>query len=193
MRDPRNWVRPAAAIVAGSAAARRSSCCAHGAERAALPRARSASVGRRSTARRPSMRSGTCASRTRRLLGDPLNRRARASTNPAGWRPWSSYALIADMATCYSPPLARDGGLVLELRPPDLSRLHDDDARGHALPRVRGPAHRRQDAAQTARRPELTIALIVVNVLVFLAEGHITLTGGEGGQDLRRRRAVRKH
>ena len=32
------------------------------------------------------------------------------------------------------------------------------------------------------RRPELTIALIVVNVVVFLTEGSFTLTGGPSGK-----------
>jgi len=31
-------------------------------------------------------------------------------------------------------------------------------------------------------RPELTLALIAINVVAFLAEGHFSLTGGEGGR-----------
>jgi membrane associated rhomboid family serine protease len=34
----------------------------------------------------------------------------------------------------------------------------------------------------TVRRPELTIALIAINVVAFLAEGHVSLTGSESGK-----------
>ncbi len=39
------------------------------------------------------------------------------------------------------------------------------------------PANPRQDPAQHGRRPELTLALIAINVIAFLAEGNISISG----------------
>ena len=59
---------------------------------------------------------------------------------------------------------------MLELRAPDLPRLHDADAGRHALPGVRAPddagAH---DARRCTATPIATYVLIAINVLMFVA------------------------
>jgi len=159
---------------------RRSSCCAHGAERAARQAARRPLADARP--RRPSIDQGPApadAPAARR----PLNRERRAGAPTCRLAPVASYALNRGHGHLLSPPSRETGVLVLELRPPRfVPTAMTTTPGGHALPRCAGQRTVVKTLRSTARRPELTIALIVVNVLVFLAEGHITLTGGEGGK-----------
>ena len=137
MRDPRNWARPAAAIVAGGAAgtalvllrARRRSQTTTGPLGVRLP-ALDRTIGR-AHAQGPRARD---AQAVRRALSDGLARL---------W-PANGHLL--------SPSLARDGGLLLELWPADLPRLHDDDARRHALSGVRQTEHQSRAPARDGRR-----------------------------------------
>ena len=150
MRDPRNWARPAAALLAGTAAgtalvvlrARRRAAGDAAAER------RRHAQGRGAHARRHRARDPQAA---RRALSPPSARRAPASAaerplkRPAGPGP---ARLSLRNGHLLPPPLARDRRLVLELRAPDLPRLHDEHAGRDALPRVLAPAHEGQAAAR---------------------------------------------
>ena len=186
MRDPRNWVRPAAAVVVGSAA---------GAALVLLrARSRSHACGRMlgavreapSARPRPRPRDAQARSAT----AEPAAGRARACARERAPRlslPSDAVRGPAGMATCYRHPYARDRGLLLELRAADLPGLHDDHARGDALPGVREPAHEGGDAcAASASVPRVTYALIAINVVVFLAEGTALLRAASAGQGVRR-------
>ena len=73
---------------------------------------------------------------------------------------------------------------MLVVRTADLSGLHDADAGRDALPRVLARAHEGQDDPLRApSAPQMTQALIAINVLVFIAEsaGGAPLGGGGGG------------
>ena len=72
---------------------------------------------------------------------DPPAERALPWDEPARlWRPWPPATATRARET---------GGLLLQLRTPDLPRLHDHYAGRHALPGVRAPAHK---VAHDARR-----------------------------------------
>ncbi len=163
MRDPRNWVRPAAALAVGGAAA----------TALVVLRAR-----RRAAASPPRSIAGV------RKAAEPHDRRPRARDAPAARRPLKRPGRPRPRARLslrhghlLPPPLARDRRVLLELRAPDLPGLHDEHARRHALPGVRAASARRSSACATwPRVPRVTYALIAINVIVFLTEqGQFTL------------------
>lgn len=86
------------------------------------------------------------------------------------------------MATCYRHP-SRETGVSCSNcgRPicPDCMTSTPVGMRCPECAKQRTPVKTLRSAE---RRPELTIALIVINVIAFLAEGHFSLTGGEGGR-----------
>ena len=137
MRDPRNWVRPAAALAAGGAAATALVVLRGQTSSAAAPPRSVAGV------RKAAGRTLEDLEReTRRLLGD---------AEPPEQAP-AQLGSRSRMATCYRHPSRETGGLLLELRAADLPRLHDEHPGRHALPRVRPPAHGGQAPARRRRR-----------------------------------------
>src|SRR4051812_9489133 len=65
----------------------------------------------------------------------------------------SAYIVVA-RGDVLPPSRPRDRGLVLVLRPADMSRLHDAHARRHALPGVRAPADEGAHGADPDGRPD---------------------------------------
>ena len=119
MRDPRNWVRPAAAVGVGTRRRRR----------AVVLRVR----GRRAQAQAAAPHPVDFADRAAddRRRGSSAAVRRATSTRTAAGAP-------ADVDGHLLPPSRpRDRRLVLELRAADLPGLHDADAGRHALPGVR--------------------------------------------------------
>ena len=121
MRDPRNWVRPAAAVVVRRRGGHRLWCCCGPAG------------ARRRTRPTCSVRPLELAERTLRDVAerDAPAARPAALSEPAG-APVRGAALGPQLglpATPHghllSPSLSRDGRLLLQLRAPDLPRLHD--------------------------------------------------------------------
>jgi membrane associated rhomboid family serine protease len=86
------------------------------------------------------------------------------------------------MSTCYRHP-SRETGVSCSNcgRPicPDCMTSTPVGMRCPECARQRTPV---KTLRSSVRRPELTIALIVVNAIAFLAEGHVTLTGSESGR-----------
>jgi membrane associated rhomboid family serine protease len=86
------------------------------------------------------------------------------------------------MATCYRHP-SRETGVSCSNcgRPicPDCMTTTPVGMRCPECSRERTPV---KTLRNTARRPEVTIALIAINVLVFLAEGSFTLSGQPSGK-----------
>ena len=147
MRDPRNWARPAAAVVIGAGAG----------IALVLLRVRNRHRARKQQSGEPGRADRAHAGGHRRRgaadPAPPLNRaRGRESPDPAATR-----ALIASAAhgRLLSPSLARDRGLVLILRAADLPRLHDADLGGDALPGVLARPHEGQDDPQRGPRTPL--------------------------------------
>ena len=170
MRDPRNWVRPAAAVRHRRGRRHRAGRAA-GAHPPPRPQAAVGQPARAGRAHASGLRRGSAPGPP-----GPLSRRAAAGDRSAA-APGRPGPLIPSAAHGHllSPPLARDRRLVLLLRAADLPRLHDADLGGHALPGVRARAHQGQDGAQRGpTAPVVTQALIAINVLVFFGE---TATG----------------
>ena len=144
MRDPRNWVRPAAALVVGRRRRRRRSCCCAPAGARRRPRARPAPA----RARPPSARCATSAARRAGCSATAERSRRGAAALPAE-APRPQLGCLPRHGHLLPPPLARDRRLLLELRAADLPRLHDHHAGRHALPGVRQPAHQGRCACAT--------------------------------------------
>ena len=168
MRDPRNWVRPAAALVAGGAA---------GAALVVLRARRRTAARQRPPQHRPGLDRAAAARAkdlaARETRGGCAGERARATCRLA---PAPARLSLAH-GHLLSPSLARDGGLVLELRSPDLPRLHDDHPVGMRCPECARQRTVVKRLRSTGRRPARDHALIAINVIVFLTEGQFTFTG----------------
>jgi membrane associated rhomboid family serine protease len=86
------------------------------------------------------------------------------------------------MATCYRHPSRETGVSCSNCGRPICPDCMTTTPVGMRCPECAGQRTVVKTLRSTVRRPELTIALIVVNVVAFLAEGHISLTGGESGK-----------
>jgi membrane associated rhomboid family serine protease len=86
------------------------------------------------------------------------------------------------MATCYRHPSRETGVSCSNCGRPICPDCMTTTAVGMRCPECANQRTAVKTLRSTVRRPELTLALIAVNVLAFLAEGHISLTGGEGGK-----------
>ena len=86
------------------------------------------------------------------------------------------------MATCYRHPSRETGVSCSNCGRPICPDCMTTTPVGMRCPECAGQRTVVKTLRSTVRRPELTIALIAVNVVVFLAEGHISLTGGESGK-----------
>ena len=139
MRDPRNWVRPAAAAAVGVSAGRHWSC-----SESAPVTARASS----SRATRSSSRRGRCATSPSRRGGS-----ARSASRPPSARAGPLLASTRN-GSLLPAPLARDRRVVLVVRAADLPRLHDSDFGRDALPGVLPRPDQGQDRADAhqARR-----------------------------------------
>ena len=137
MRDPRNWVRPAAALVVGSAAGAalvllRARRRAHGLEVAvgvSLAGARPRLA--RARAARPRARDAQAA------------RRSLSSRRPGRERDGTQLGSARAMATCYRHPSRETGVSCSNCGRPICPDCMTTDAGRHALPGVRQPAHAR--------------------------------------------------
>ena len=155
MRDPRNWARPAAALVAGGAAGtalvllrarRRGHGSPGGVSGVSWPSFDR--LGGR--AHHPGSRARDAQAARRPLSPATADRPLTGRTPPDPSR--SRDRLLPAHGHLLSPPLARDGRLLLELRPADLPRLHDHDPGRHALPGVLQAGHESDAHARHGRR-----------------------------------------
>ena len=170
MRDPRNWVRPAVAVVAGTAAG--------GA--LVLLRARR----RAQQSRRPRRRSlvGARSLRTAGASRRVARRRAGCSAiaERRAWRRTPAVAVgsLPRMATCYRHP-SRETGVSCSScgRPicPDCMTPTPVGMRCPECSRQRTKVKRMRDIATV---PRVTYALIAINVIAFFTEqGQFTISG----------------
>jgi membrane associated rhomboid family serine protease len=86
------------------------------------------------------------------------------------------------MATCYRHPSRETGVSCSNCGRPICTDCMTTTPVGMRCPECARQKTQVKTLRGTQRRPELTIALIVINVLVFLPEGSFTLTGGPSGK-----------
>jgi len=86
------------------------------------------------------------------------------------------------MATCYRHPSRETGVSCSNCGRPICTDCMTTTPVGMRCPECARQKTQVKTLRNTVRRPELTIALIVVNVAVFLTEGSFTLTGGPTGK-----------
>jgi len=86
------------------------------------------------------------------------------------------------MATCYLHPSRETGVSCSNCGRPICTDCMTTTSVGMRCPECARQKTQVKTLRNTVRRPELTIALIVVNVVVFLTEGSFTLTGGPSGK-----------
>jgi membrane associated rhomboid family serine protease len=86
------------------------------------------------------------------------------------------------MATCYRHPSRETGVSCSNCGRPICPDCMTTTPVGMRCPECAGQRTPVKTLRNVPRRPELTLALIAVNVVAFLAEGHVSLTGGVGGK-----------
>jgi membrane associated rhomboid family serine protease len=86
------------------------------------------------------------------------------------------------MATCYRHPSRETGVSCSNCGRPICTDCMTTTPVGMRCPECARQKTQVKTLRNARRRPELTIALIVINVLVFLPEGSFSLTGGPSGK-----------
>jgi membrane associated rhomboid family serine protease len=86
------------------------------------------------------------------------------------------------MATCYRHPSRETGVSCSNCGRPICPDCMTSTPVGMRCPECAKQRTKVKTLRSVSNRPELTIALIAINVVAFLAEGHFSLTGGEGGR-----------
>jgi membrane associated rhomboid family serine protease len=86
------------------------------------------------------------------------------------------------MATCYRHPSRETGVSCSNCGRPICPDCMTTTPVGMRCPECAGQRTAVKTLRTTARRPELTFALIAINVVAFLAEGHVSLTGSVSGK-----------
>ncbi len=166
MRDPRNWARPAAAVVVGAGAGTALVALrVRSRHRARTQRARRPDRARR--AHHPGHRRGSAASPARPLTGRrPLGGRASADS------------VIGPMATCYRHPSRETGVACSSCGRPICPDCMTPTSVGMRCPECARERTKVRTVSSGPTVPVVTRALIALNVLVFFAE---TATGGQLG------------
>jgi membrane associated rhomboid family serine protease len=86
------------------------------------------------------------------------------------------------MATCYRHPSRETGVSCSNCGRPICPDCMTTTPVGMRCPECAGQRTAVKTLRSTARRPELTLALIAINVVAFLAEGSVSLTGNVSGK-----------
>ena len=150
MRDPRNWVRPAAASSPAAPPAPRSSCCARAGARRARRAARRALAGARPRRRRahaqgsPAARRASCSAIAERARPPAAARPAADGGRVRGaGRRGAKLGSAQRMATCYRHPSRETGVSCSNCGRPICPDCMTTTPVGMRCPGVRRPAHRR--------------------------------------------------
>jgi membrane associated rhomboid family serine protease len=85
------------------------------------------------------------------------------------------------MATCYRHPSRETGVSCSNCGRPICPDCMTTTPVGMRCPECAGERTQVKTLRNTVRRPELTLALIAINVIAFLAEGNFSLTGSPSG------------
>jgi membrane associated rhomboid family serine protease len=98
--------------------------------------------------------------------------------------PASGYAVIGKMATCYRHPSRETGVSCSSCGRPICPDCMTPTQVGMRCPECAKQRTKVTRLRETRARPMVTQALIAINVVAFLAEGNITLTGGGAGNSV---------
>jgi membrane associated rhomboid family serine protease len=85
------------------------------------------------------------------------------------------------MATCYRHPSRETGVSCSNCGRPICPDCMTTTPVGMRCPECAGERTKVKTIRNTVRRPEVTLALIAINVVAFLAEGNFSITGGPSG------------
>ena len=180
MRDPRNWVRPAAAAVVGARRRNR----AGGAAGPPSPPLAQAAVLEPARARR-----AHASRRRRRSAPDPAR---PLSPQPCGL-PRTPAASVSPMAVCYRHPSRETGVSCSSCGRPICPDCMTPTPVGMRCPECSRDRTKVKTIRTAPSTPIVTQALIVINVIAFIAETAAGASlGGNGARlDLQPRSAVR--